>query len=138
MKAIDRIYQYIDYHSIKVVDFERKNFISNGYLAKMKLRGAGIGEDILKQIIENCPDLSPAWLLTGEGEMLRNAPAPSPSPVSLQSQPCALCKEKDKVIASQEKTIKILEEANAELKFRNGAATPSGVAAPPHEELSPH
>ena len=72
MKAIERIYQYIDSKQIKVVDFERKNNISNGYLSKMKLRSAGIGEDILNSILENCPDINPVWLLSGKGEMLKS------------------------------------------------------------------
>lgn len=72
MKAIDRIYQYIDYKSLNIAEFERKSSISNGYLAKMRRGRAGVGEDILNSILENCPDLSPQWLLIGEGEMLRD------------------------------------------------------------------
>ena len=72
MKAIDRIYQYLEYKSFKIADFEKKNSISNGYLSKMRQRSASIGEDILNQILENCPDISPEWLLTGSGNMLRS------------------------------------------------------------------
>lgn len=71
MKAIERIYKYIEYQCIKVSDFEKKNSLSNGYLGKMRVRNADIGESIMLQILENCPDLSPLWLLLGEGEMLR-------------------------------------------------------------------
>lgn len=69
MKAIERIYQYIDIKGIKIVAFEKKCGISNGYLGKMYKRKADIGESILVQILENCPDLSPEWLLTGGGQM---------------------------------------------------------------------
>ncbi len=72
MRAIDRIYKYIDNKGYSVAEFERLSSISNGYLSKMKRRSAGVGEDILNSILENCPDLSPEWLLTGNGEMLRS------------------------------------------------------------------
>ena len=72
MRAIDRIYKYIEYKEVSIAEFERLNSISNGYLSKMKRRSAGVGEDIMNSILENCPDLSAEWLLTGNGEMLRS------------------------------------------------------------------
>lgn len=93
MKAIDRIFQYIDYLSITISEFERKNLISNGYLAKMRRRSASIGEDILNNILENSPDLSPAWLLTGEGDMLRSKREIKPAAITRHHQ--AAYKEKE-------------------------------------------
>jgi hypothetical protein len=71
MKAIERTYQYIDYKNISKSDFEKKCGISNGYLGKMYLRKADMGESIIVQILENCPDMSPEWLIIGNGSMLR-------------------------------------------------------------------
>ncbi len=71
MKAIERIYQYIDLKQITKSDFEKKCGISNGYLGKMYSRNADIGESILIQVLENCPDISTDWLITGTGSMLR-------------------------------------------------------------------
>ncbi len=76
MKAINRIYKYIDYKSISVAEFERLTSISNGYLSKMKRRSAGVGEDILNSILEKCPEISPEWLLTGNGDMIRSKEKP--------------------------------------------------------------
>ena len=76
MKAIDRVYKYIDYKGVSVAEFERTTSISNGYLSKMRRRSAGVGEDILNSILEKCPDISPEWLLTGNGEMLRSEEKP--------------------------------------------------------------
>ena len=72
MKAIERIYKYIDIKGLKIAEFERKNSLSNGYLKKMLQRKADIGESILNSILENSPDISAEWLLTGNGSMLKS------------------------------------------------------------------
>lgn len=72
MKAIDRIYKYIDFKHLKVGGFEKQIGLSNGYLGKQMTRKADLGEGILIRIIENCPEINPIWLLTGEGVMLRS------------------------------------------------------------------
>ncbi|MEN2402247.1 hypothetical protein GKZ90_0020830 [Flavobacterium sp. MC2016-06] len=72
MKAIERLYQYIDFKGIKAISFEKKVGLSNGYLGKQLKRSADLGEGILIKIVRNCPELSPDWLLTGNGEMLKN------------------------------------------------------------------
>lgn len=74
-------------------------------------------------IYAKCKDIDANWLLTGEGPMLKqhtdnnNGP-----PTQLAAEPkqayssCPLCKEKDKVIAAQEKTIALLEDQLRECK----------------------
>lgn len=71
MKIIQRIYQYINRKGIKTAEFERHIGVSNGYISKMYARLSDVGEGVLMQIIENCPDISPMWLVLGKGEMLR-------------------------------------------------------------------
>lgn len=71
MKAIERIFKYIEIKGLNKSELERNTGISNGYLAKQLSRSADIGESILINILENCPDISPEWLLTGKGDMLR-------------------------------------------------------------------
>ena len=70
MKIIDRVFQYIDYKGIKPIPFEKKIGLSNGYLGKQQKRNADLGEGIILKIVENCPEINPYWLLTGNGEML--------------------------------------------------------------------
>ena len=64
--------QFIDYKGFNKRTFEIDNNLSNGYLGKQLVRNADLGEGILVKILENCPDLSPEWLLTGKGEMLKS------------------------------------------------------------------
>ena len=77
MKIIERIFEYIKYKGVTIVDFERKNALSNGYLRKMKQRNADIGETIIVNILDNCPDISLRWFVLGEGSMLKDNQPPT-------------------------------------------------------------
>lgn len=72
MKAIDRLKQYIDYKGLRQTPFEASVGLSNGYIGKQLKREAGVGEEILVKIIDNCPDLNAEWLITGKGSMLKD------------------------------------------------------------------
>lgn len=70
MKAIDRLYLYLDCKGIKPSNFEKQVGFSSGYLSKQKSRSADMGEGSLNVILDNCPDMSGMWLIRGVGEML--------------------------------------------------------------------
>ncbi|CVK15878.1 hypothetical protein Ga0061079_103189 [Apibacter mensalis] len=72
MKAINRIKQYIDYKGLNNSSFEKKNNLSNGYIAIQLKRKSDLGEGILNKILDNCLDINPEWLLTGKGNMLKS------------------------------------------------------------------
>lgn len=108
MKAIDRIYQIIDSLNISIAEFERKTGMSNGYLGKMRKRDADIGESILVSVLENCPHISAEWLLTGEGEMLKDS-VKHQEVCSPSCSDCLLLKTKDELIETQRKLISALE-----------------------------
>jgi hypothetical protein len=72
MKAIERLYKYIDFKGYKPTNFEKEMGLSSGYLSVQKKRNADIGETVINKINDYCQDLSIEWLLTGSGEMLRN------------------------------------------------------------------
>ena len=113
MKAIDRLMQYIEKKRFKKRSFEVNNGLSNGYLGKQLTRNADLGEGILKKILENCPDLSPEWLLTGNGEMIiSNLEIESIKKPSYNSADDGL---KDRYISLLERTISALEEKIKEL-----------------------
>ncbi len=71
MKAIERLYEYLETKGIRPTNFERKIGLSSGYLSVQRKRKADMGESILIKISDNCHDLSMEWLLTGVGPMLR-------------------------------------------------------------------
>ena len=72
MKAINRVIHYIDNKGINNSSFEKMCGLSNGYLGTQLKRNADLGEGVLNKILDNCLDVSPEWLLTGRGEMLKN------------------------------------------------------------------
>ncbi|SFD10009.1 S24 family peptidase [Flavobacterium phragmitis] len=78
MKAIQRLYEYINYKGIKPKPFENKIGLSNGYLGKQLKRNADLGESILLRVLENCPDLNPVWLLLGNESMLKDTNSGNP------------------------------------------------------------
>jgi hypothetical protein len=71
MKAIERLYQYLENKRIKPTNAEKAMGLSNGYLSVQKKRTADIGESVLNIITDYFHDIDPEWLLTGNGNMLR-------------------------------------------------------------------
>ena len=68
-----RLVQFIKIMHLTQRAFEQRCGMSNGYVANIR---KGIGEDYLLNIAQQFPQLNRAWLLFGEGEMLKNATAP--------------------------------------------------------------
>lgn len=66
MKAIDRLYQYLEDKGVKPTTFEKDMGFSSGYLSVQRKRSADLGESVLKKILDNCQDIDPSWLLTGQ------------------------------------------------------------------------
>ena len=70
---VDRLKQYIDTKGIPIATFERSVGMSNASFGKSLKNKGAIGTDKLENILSIYPDISPSWLLTGEGPMLREA-----------------------------------------------------------------
>jgi hypothetical protein len=83
MKAIDRLYLYLDYKGVKPTRFEHEVGFSSGYLSKMKARNSDMGESQMNIVLENCPDLDEIWFITGKGIMLKE----NPDSFQLQNDP---------------------------------------------------
>lgn len=76
---LERIKQYIDNKSISVAAFEKSIGMSNASFGKCLKKGGAIGTDKLENILSVYPDISPNWLLTGNGTMLRNSTELTPT-----------------------------------------------------------
>ena len=64
----ERIYQVIEYKRLSPYSFERSCNLTNGYVKNINEE---VGSAKLERILRAHPEISPAWLLLGEGEMLR-------------------------------------------------------------------
>lgn len=68
----DRIRQFIDYKDISINKFSTSVGASNSYFNKILKDNNSIGSDRIEKILRTYPEINPEWLLTGEGDMLRN------------------------------------------------------------------
>ena len=79
----DRILQFIDYKGISKNKFYIETGISNGILDKK----SGLSMDTIEKFYSTYPELNPEWLLTGQGEMLKE---PTPEEMNLKPMADAL------------------------------------------------
>lgn len=61
--------KYIDYKGISVLSFE-KSVGTRSTIDKAIKNDSNLRSDLLAKIIETYPEISPSWLLTGEGRMI--------------------------------------------------------------------
>jgi hypothetical protein len=94
----DRIIEYLEYKGISKYKFYKETGLSNGFLDK---KGT-IGADKCEIIYSHYPDLNLEWLITGQGEKLKEN-AKSEDFTDLEN----LFK---KIISKQQKIIEKLEE----------------------------
>lgn len=65
----ERIKKFCEYKRIAVSKFEKKSYLSNGYVKSIK---KSLGSEKLDNILNAFPELNREWLLYGEGEMLKS------------------------------------------------------------------
>ena len=71
MSTLKRIKKFIDYKGISIKSFEENVGFSNGAFGSQLRNNKTIGVDKLENILSFYPEISPEWLLTGKGEMLK-------------------------------------------------------------------
>lgn len=96
--VLERIKEYIDYKGITISAFEKSIGMSNASFGKSLKSGKGIGSDKLEKILKVYTDISPSWLLTGEGTMLKND---TPPPLEATVQPIHQPRSPEKKVDNQ-------------------------------------
>ncbi len=110
MSVIDRIKEINSYKGISVRQFCIEVGIANGYLDKVK----DVGSEKLLKILNTYPEISPEWLLTGQGSMLKGSDTDIQIDTTNIDKLLNIIKEKDCQIANLNREIGGLE---AELRI---------------------
>lgn len=71
MKTIDRIKAIIIYYDLSISAFEKKAKLSNNSIQTAIKRNSNVKDSTISSILDTFPQINPAWVLTGEGEMLK-------------------------------------------------------------------
>lgn len=117
--ALKRIKEYIDSKGINIHAFEKSVNISNGAFASQLKKNKTIGVDKLENILKIYSDLNPDWVLTGNGDMLKQLTAQhsdvNSSTLFMMQKNCEQTVDSlNNVIAAQQKIISVLEELVAQ------------------------
>lgn len=72
-KAINRVATLIEHFNIPINRFEREIDVSMNVIQSALKRGSSLKDEVLNKILDKYPEVSPLWLLRGEGRMLRNS-----------------------------------------------------------------
>lgn len=110
----ERILQYIDNKGITKTDFCENTGISYQNM-KGKSLFSEIGGSQIAKILSVYPEISSEWILTGNGEMLKNSNEVEINSTAKEPEAkyttCASCKSKDKLIITLEhKTVRDEEQ----------------------------
>lgn len=113
MTVKERLKQFIEYKRISVRSFERTCGLSYGYVSNMRV---SIQPDKIANIAHCFPELNTGWLLTGEGEMIRD----SENPVSIVQEPEIGYKSKPHYLYDEPKTVPHIIDECADCGKPNG------------------
>lgn len=136
MDLKERIKRFSDSIGFSIREFERACGLTRGNISNMT---GALGSDKLAKIIDTYPELNLYWLLTGQGEMIReelSAPMVAPPTIIYERDPRDI-----QLIAAQEKTIARDEELIASLRQIIGnlehGSNPRGFSAPSAKPTTP-
>lgn len=108
---IERIRQIIELKQISERQFCKEVGIANGFLSKVK----DVGVSKVNKILYTYEEISPLWLLTGEGEMLKSSVDGKPASPAIiyKSDP-----RDAEILAANKETIETQRELITTLKQR--------------------
>lgn len=84
---LERVKQFIDFKGISIAAFERSIGMANASFGKSLKNKGAIGSDKLEKILSTYPEISPTWLMTGNGSMLKTKGTPSRQEAPLEAIP---------------------------------------------------
>jgi hypothetical protein len=114
MRAIDRIYLFMERKKLNPHIFEKSCGLSNGYLGShLKAKGS-IGSEILEKISLVYPELNLVWLITGKGKMM--LPLQNKYTTGVDDTPQVL-KENEAAYAAKNSLIGLMKQHLSELEF---------------------
>lgn len=72
MRRIDRLDKYLSFKGITEYRATIDAALSKGTIGKSRAVGRDLSNKVVEKLVEVYSDLNKVWLLTGEGEMLKN------------------------------------------------------------------
>ncbi|MDR1416395.1 MAG: hypothetical protein LBJ57_03110 [Prevotellaceae bacterium] len=72
-KILDRLEEFLSKKGDTPASLVKELGVSRGYFSTARRVGTELGSDKIVRILQLYPDLSPDWLLLGNGLMIRNA-----------------------------------------------------------------
>ena len=90
MKPIERVEKLMKIKDLTVSGFEKTVGVANGTLVAALKRKSNLKDETLNSILNAFPEVSPEWLLTGNGSTFRGEtvqerePYPEPEPVTVE------------------------------------------------------
>ena len=121
------ILKYLDFIGVSQYKFYKKTGITRGVL----MQNNGMSEENISRFLAHYENINTEWLLTGKGEMLKNAAEKQEEPANFREQ----LDDKNKIIQFQNKEIKELEKEIAKLKKEKAASEYNLHVAEPSEKL---
>ncbi|MDH7444849.1 hypothetical protein [Aquimarina sp. 2201CG14-23] len=70
-KILDRVIVFAAHLGISLRSFSLSIGASAGYLHRLQSANSNIGGDFIEKIIQLYTELNPTWLVTGEGDMIK-------------------------------------------------------------------
>lgn len=120
MSVRDRLIIFIKSENLSISRFEKTCGLSNGYVKSIT---HSIGSLKLEQILENYPNLNRQWLITGEGEMLRETEQTDSTVVEDRDEWkrraefwMKMAEERLEMVELQREVIQMLKDENKKLK----------------------
>lgn len=115
---IDRFIKYMDFKGLNDNQVTMDCHLSVGLIGKARKGKSDLGRNSIEKILKAYPDLSRAWLLTGEGEMLKSSLNERQSPASADTVtiPAAVWQLIQQQIADNKKRTEQMDRLIAQLE----------------------